>query len=428
MYMKTVREFNANVRSNHTLKTESSYQCLGKQNIIDEKSGRSCLFKNLCYDRQTNDYIYFQQYKISVFYDRRKGPLFTFSNDQNDFIQMTALFYGHVQSFSPVIKYKAIPVQDVTKVRNLHVLWSRWSTTYNLGHLIYEELGSAYFAMKRFGIYNKTSCQLLDFREKVIDKLYNKIVKAFGQSISSNPVKFQGEYYSEFSTRYICFDELLVAGASRFFLSAEDNMNGGYEPLLYEFRNDVLRSFNLDPFTIPSKHKIIIIQKSHIQNKRQSIDTRTLSREIFNVDEVYEFIRNRWKNIVVDIISPQDYTIEKQLQMMLEATIVITPCGGISMLLPFLPHNSHAIIMDYYGEDVNWMNTQQGESSSMEVSFWNLWPHFVKQYYQIMEKEADIVPDFIGSKNTRDGYSVKINLERIEFMINVALIRIGLAI
>jgi hypothetical protein len=337
---------------------------------------------------------------------------------------MTALFYGYVQFFTPKIKYGSFPIHDVTKVKNLHVLWSRWSTTYNLGHLIYEELGSAYFAMKRFGIYNKTSCQLLDFRERVTDKLYLKIVEGFGQAISSNPVKFQAEYYSEFNTRYICFDQLLVSGANRFYLSAEDNMNGGYEPLLYDFRNDVLRSFNLDPFSIPSKHKIVIIQKS----KFQSADTRKLSREIFNVNEVYTFISNRWQNILVEIISPQDYSIEKQLEMMLETTIVITPCGGISMLLPFLPHNSHAIIMDYYGEDADWMNTQQGESSSMEVSFWNLWPHFFKQYYQIMDKETDIVPDFVGSTSTRDGYSVKINLERIEFMINIALIRIGIAI
>ncbi|KAJ3319506.1 hypothetical protein HDV06_006239 [Boothiomyces sp. JEL0866] len=53
------------------------------------------------------------------------------------------------------------------------------------------------------------------------------------------------------------------------------------------------------------------------------------------------------------------------------------------MALPFLPIGSHAIILDYYGSE----NDELGyyhQSVSMESSFWNLWPHFHKQYYQVL--------------------------------------------
>jgi hypothetical protein len=53
----------------------------------------------------------------------------------------------------------------------------------------------------------------------------------------------------------------------------------------------------------------------------------------------------------------------------------------------------------------------------MEVSFWNLWPHFEKVYYQIYgldELEWDD-PEF--REGTRKKASVIINLARIESMI-----------
>ena len=91
------------------------------------------------------------------------------------------------------------------------------------------------------------------------------------------------------------------------------------------------------------------------------------------------------------------------------------------MILPFLPKNSHAIIFDYYGQDDELVSTREGESVSMESSLWNVFPHFHKHYYQILDPEHDIVADFENAKNTREDYSVRVDLDRIEFMINSIL-------
>lgn len=78
--------------------------------------------------------------------------------------------------------------------------------------------------------------------------------------------------------------------------------------------------------------------------------------------------------------------------------------------------------MDYYvGE--KYMHQAKGDSASMEVSFWNLFPHITKSYYQILELEYDQVWDTKErEETTRFFASVKVNLERIEMMVREAML------
>jgi len=89
----------------------------------------------------------------------------------------------------------------------------------------------------------------------------------------------------------------------------------------------------------------------------------------------------------------QRMTFVEQADLMSRTTVLVTPCGGVSMMLPYLPEGAHAIVMDYYVTSEDMFGWAKGDSASMEVSFWNLWPHIKMDYYQIYDPSVDHVFD-----------------------------------
>ena len=43
----------------------------------------------------------------------------------------------------------------------------------------------------------------------------------------------------------------------------------------------------------------------------------------------------------------QTMTIREQLQLVCDSTLALTPPGGVSMILPFLPEGAHVILINY---------------------------------------------------------------------------------
>ena len=89
------------------------------------------------------------------------------------------------------------------------------------------------------------------------------------------------------------------------------------------------------------------------------------------------------------------------------------------MIAPFLPHGSHAILMDYY-VTANAFGFEKGSSASMEGMLLNHFPHFKKDYYQIYSAD-DYVFDFPGASDTRNDASIRINMTRLHLLIESAL-------
>jgi hypothetical protein len=293
---------------------------------------------------------------------------------------------------------------------------------FNFGHLVWEEMVSIYLTMKRFGIAENSSI-VMDAQEYSNSKnkdRYQKFTSFFLPIITDQKMQSTWSYLDSYDKDFVCFKKLLVPSFSRFFLDFRDSFNEGKEPLLFQFRNDVLSYYGLDPFSKPTKHRILISNKRNSANFRSSI-WRTHFRSIANENQLFEFLKEKYSHIRVDMIDLADLSLEDQLQEMLDTTILITPNGGVSMIMPFIAIDSYAIIMDYLGgQKKELFHYSHHESASMEISFWNLWPHFNKMYYQVFSKR-DLKEDFPSAKSYRDSFSVLVNFHRIEFMINEAL-------
>jgi hypothetical protein len=210
--------------------------------------------------------------------------------------------------------------------------------------------------------------------------------------------------------RHVCFEQLQVGGSIGVFQQAHRGHNRGREALFRGFRDNVLRYHGIDPMSTPKKHKIVLVRKTSF----------TFKRDIKNLDEVAEFLKKAYPDIESTIVDFSTMTVPEQLKLLMSTTILITPCGGVSATLPFLPEGSHAIITDFYVSKTQYGFTE-GESGSMEGGLWNHWAHFTKDYYQVREKGVDYELEGDDVTDTRWYASTIIRLDRIKDMIDGAL-------
>jgi hypothetical protein len=134
---------------------------------------------------------------------------------------------------------------------------------------------------------------------------------------------------------------------------------------------------------------------------------------------VEEFIRTKYPTISFEVVEWHKVPFAKQIEMLLNTTILITPSGGVSARAPFLPRGGHAIIMDYYATRAM-LNQRPGNSATLEGEFHNYFPHYHKDYYQLYNTN-EFVWDFPGATDTRDDASVIVNMTRLSLLIDKAL-------
>ncbi|CAF3609301.1 unnamed protein product [Rotaria sp. Silwood1] len=134
--------------------------------------------------------------------------------------------------------------------------------------------------------------------------------------------------------------------------------------LLYDYRTAILRYHCVNVSHLPSRHRIVLVNKT--QALRRSL------RAIKNLVEVKHFIHSTYPKIQLDVIDWSKYTFTQQMHELYKTTILITPCGGISTIIPFLPGGTHAIIMDFYVNKQAYRKDEKyrvGESASMDGAF-----------------------------------------------------------
>ena len=279
--------------------------------------------------------------------------------------------------------------------------------------------------MHRFNIKSENAL-LLDLMRppdsSTAIKLKQKFLEGFSKAITTKKVDYFASFITDLNTSsdLVCFKDLVVSSSSPVFLRPRGTDQFGREAIWFEFRNKVLLSHSLNPQKKPDAAQILLFRKKSSQTKVEA--GRDHFRDIHNYDQVVEHIRKTYSNVKFVVSDPSELSIAEQLRLTSDSTILITPPGGISMLIPFLPIDSTAIIMDYYiPKEDDLIQSHQGESVSMEVSFWNVFPHVKKLYYQIMDPKKDIVKDFEDAVLTREDYSVMVDLDRLDYMINSAL-------
>ena len=395
----------------------SKLHCTGSENDIQVWQDRLCIFHNTCYEKDTGHFYYFQQTQRKtkpVFYDSSKGMLFQFS-ENNDGVGFVSLSTGADTAWAPIVINESYPMKNFTRLRHLHTLMKYFFAESNIGHGLWEDLGSISYSMERMNVVDR---KLVIMH---LGKISNStLIEAYHQyvipALTDNPMVELEAYVSSFNTKYICFDNLMAGGKHLVIVNEKMKENHGREALFYNWRSKIIQYNGLDPKFIPKKHHIIITNKSH------SIWTQSGSprhRAIANLEQVEQFIRLTYPTVSTEVVEWHKMPFNRQIEKLLSTTILITPCGGVSFIIPLLPHGAHAIVMDYY-VNIDEFGFHSGQSGSMDAAFLNHIPHVRMQYYQVYGPE-DFEFDFPGATNARESSSVIVNMTRLQLLVDTAL-------
>ncbi|CAF1314992.1 unnamed protein product [Rotaria magnacalcarata] len=209
------------------------------------------------------------------------------------------------------------------------------------------------------------------------------------------------------SAKGMLFEFSLNNGSTEFVSLAPD----GHTPWGPIISNE---TYPLADFTI--LHQLHSLMKSrHAQNSIahglwEDLGSISYSMERMNIfDQKLVIMHLEWHTI----------PFKKQIEKLLKTTILITPCGGVSLIIPMLPHGAHAIVMDYY-VSVAAHGFHAGERGSMEGAFLNHISHVRKQYYQVYGR-SDYEFDYPGTSDTREQASIIVNMTRLQLLIDKAL-------
>lgn len=395
----------------------SKFRCTASENNIQIWQDRLCIFQNTCYNKDTGYFYYFQPTQGNtkpVFYDSAKRMLFQFS-ENNDGAGFLSLSTGASASWAPIVTNESYPMKSYTRLRQLHTLMKYYFAEGNIGHGLWEDLGSISYSMDRMNVADRklVIMHLGKISNSSLTQTYHQYAIP---ALTDNPMIEFEAYVASFNTKYICFDNLMVGGHLVALVNDKMKENHGREALFYNWRSKIIQYNGFDPKFIPKKHHIIITNKS---NSLWTHSGAKRHRAIANLEQVEQFVRLTYPTISTEVVEWHKMAFNQQIEKLLSTTILITPCGGVSFIIPLLPHGAHAIVMDYY-VNMNAFGFQPGQSGSMDAAFLNHIPHVRMQYYQVYGSE-DYELDFPGATNTRESASIIVNMTRLQLLMDKAL-------
>jgi len=406
----------------------SRWHCVGDLEQIESIEHRACVFENVCYDTAQADFVYYSRHNnmsAPVLYDHVRGEQQRFRWRRRDGQHVDADFvalnkwvpYKPRAAWSARLREEPLP-QEYTLVSGLTALSAPFVST-NLGHVAWDEGLPLLIAMTQLGVYTR---QLRVLRTRACADLGRqrtssssavcaKFAAAFiapltGDKKGSNPSEppsLQQFIAASPQDRPVCFERLLVGGSFDAFNS--EALNVGKEPLIQLYRARVLAWHAIDPTAVPRRHQILLVRK----------DGR---RTIHNFGRVLKSVKDQFSNVaLITSTTFQGITMAQQLALVSQTTIAISPCGGVSMILPFLPEGAYAILMNYMiGEKEERRHGEcSGCSWSMEAELWRHVRHIKKMYYQVWGPS-----DFARDTPGRDS-SVKVDPQRLAKLIESAL-------
>mmetsp|Transcript_25378 Transcript_25378/g.70624 ORF Transcript_25378/g.70624 Transcript_25378/m.70624 type:complete len:486 (+) Transcript_25378:215-1672(+) len=404
----------------------SRWRCVGglEDDYLIFGQQRTCVFRNICYNQ--SDWLFYQRpgERLPILFDHKAGMRYGFRqrhtraghNIDHDFV---ALWWKprpwerydlRWLSWSPLIVEDPLPKRHVA-LQGLHALIDApFAYAANLGHFVWEIAFPLFVAMAQLGEYTR-HLRVIQRSDFCRTDLCHKFADAFlrpllGVHEEAIPALADLATALGQSTEPLCFDRLLVGATAAAFDS--EARNEGKEPLLMLYRARVLEWHQVSMIPLAS-HRIVLVDKQ--QGKRG----------IKNFDEVYEEVLSSFHAIanVTRVILPV-LSIMEQLHLLSRTTVAVSPCGGVSMILPFLPESAFAILINYALDTVpaKQPDDRHGEcafcSWTMEGEFWRHVPHIRKLYYQVFGPD-----DFEGRQMGRDS-RVIVNASRIRWLIQAA--------
>ena len=369
----------------------SSHQCVGPNpsDLHTENAwgDRQCILHNVCLHKNDSG----STYVLDYFYPSSIQSLN--STIIRPHTKLVALRHGLTDGAA--IRVQLVPMNymnptdpnsNVSYVNGTYLMYHILPDgDMNFGHIIFDDAFGLYANLKQFEATRnnpRSKNHVLVFRAcddfpKDLRNLCQKFTDGIFPAFSTHAVRsIDSVLNSSISTRRICFREVVVGhGMSGAVGWGPRNFNRAQ--IFAEFRADLLVAHGINPNIIPKEHHILLINKKG-------------RRALKNLHDIYKEMLStpRYTGIKITVIDDfKNLTITEQLKLFQTATIVLTPCGGISLLFFFLPRQSVLIVSG---------NPYAGR---LEAQVWDYQSHLRVIHYPVNSKDDYEMPPGYNSSD-----------------------------
>ncbi len=320
----------------------SSLWCHGDNGVSAAVHQRTCLLQNICYVRDSSTSRW-------VFYYNSSSPTFNFFEGRKRsvlpvghvLVNLQAYQEGLERYWVPDLSNDTVPndLFHLTEVNMLfHMFWPE-----NFGHMLVDDVMAAYWALSMFSI-NTQDVQLIgsimcdgifigsDLAR--CERFYAQVLPSF----SRHPLVSLPALVGNKST--MCFKRLVVGIGMR-------TMRDHNPALRQQFREQVLVNLGRNPYSAPPKDLIVFLLKKG-------------RRAPLNTEEAFNHIRTSFPEVTCELVNVTDMTFREQVFLMLRTTVLITPCGGMSLIALFLNPGAVSIFIDFYNPSLNATDSMEG--------------------------------------------------------------------
>lgn len=322
---------------------------------------------------------------------------------------------------------QAPPESSRAWVNGTAVLVSQVAHDANLGHLLWEDSYAAWALAQAIPSFAasprmvlRQSCGEFHADSQSAAARCRRLHAAFGKALSPHPPVGLKELGGRLGTASgeVCFRQL-VAGTTPFGIIHHKGSTA-HAVLVPQFRCALLTAHGLSC----GLGRAAAIQQGratiHIIVTRKASGVHGPERGICNPEEAAGWLRDAFDSgshqpeaaygplVRVRVIEWTSLgSVEAELKELSETSVVVSPCGGVSMMLGFLPAGAHAVISDYWspGPAARPWDASSGSSEAMEGHVWALLPTLTVTRYEILDPATDVVladgfsPDAAGFRN-----------------------------
>ena len=413
-------------------RVSSDVRCIGDLNHIIEGSQRNCRFENVCYNLTEDTWLYYESIPTPKIFEQSLGILYTFDgvdgqNGSWPFINLNP--FDSDFHLTPKVVHGQLP-QNALLLNGSFVLhvprFPKRNVPFNLGHHLWQDLFSIFSVLERLGKPLASSEDVIVLVPRGAHIFDHRIWNWIGHSITDFHPISTAALAPPSDVSIVCVEELIASQIQPLFLPNFRTQLWGMDQLFAGFRRKVLLSQGVSP-KLPRTSLLLLTDKFQSDFGAAG----GAHRAIYNLDEVHKYLTTRWetdhREVEVVVVRWSTLSFSEQLNLIGKASVLVTPCGGVSFIGSFLPVGGGLIVMDYLSsmhDHEVFGCSGKNQSCSMDALFWGMFAHLRTMYYQI-RSPSEHITDNSGPKTYRDGYHVIVDPSRLADLVEAIFYRQG---
>jgi len=284
----------------------------------------------------------------------------------------------------------AIPEDAIWSAADVHVLYGQFWPE-NFGHVLGDDVYPAYQLMRMFNsldrhaqILGQWECHFSGTPDNENGKRACKSTHQLFGALTDRPWKqlqpwlVEQRAQANRTSSVMCVRKLLVGTALQGM-----SVQGRNWP---QFIDYISKGFSLQLQKLrPTRLQVLFIHKLN-------------RRRIVNFDETIEFLR-RVFDVEVIAWEPNLLSFDEQVATVRQYPLLITPCGGISFISPFLYPGSSVLYIDFFDPKYN-------ITMFMEEYIWQYDPRFNRYHYLLQRNEVELDT---AAKVAREGNEIQLD-------------------